>query len=93
MSDLTAAQEWLTEATEVLELVGDFPDTGSAEDREFRKRAPYFMREALDALEAVLALWPDDDPCPPRTCVHTYCEVINTITAALGIGGGGSRDE
>ena len=40
------------------------------------------LPKALDALEAVLALWPDTaDPCD--CCVHVDCEVVRAITEAL----------
>lgn len=41
------------------------------------------LPRALDALEAVLAIWPDADPCPPLSCTHGDCEVINAIETAL----------
>lgn len=39
------------------------------------------LPKALNALEAVLALWPDADPCD--CCVHVDCEVVRAITEAL----------
>ena len=52
---MTAA-DWIAEATDVLDLVGDHPNTDSIEDREFRDKAPTVLHAALDALEAVLEL-------------------------------------
>lgn len=49
-------QEWIDEATEVYELVGSYEDSASAEDQEFRRRAPRFLIEGLDALTRVLAM-------------------------------------
>lgn len=54
------------------------------EDGRFIADARTSLPAALNALEAVLRIWPDTDPCPPRTCVHVDCEVINAITEALG---------
>ena len=36
-----------------------------------------------DWVEAVLALWPDADPCD--CCVHVDCEVVRAIAKALGV--------
>lgn len=55
---------------------------GSSEDRAFIADARTALPKALDALEAVLALWPDTaDPCD--CCVHVDCEVVRAITEAL----------
>ena len=53
-----------------------------AADAEFVATARTALPKALDALEAVLALWPDADPCD--CCVHV-CEVVRAITEALGV--------
>ena len=53
------------------------------EDAEFIADARTALPKALDALEAVLALWPDADPCD--CCVHVDCEVVRAITEALGV--------
>ena len=59
----------------------DFGDV-LPEDAEFIAAARSFVPKALDALEAVLALWPDTaDPCD--CCVHVDCEVVRAITKAL----------
>lgn len=42
------------------------------------------LPKALDALEAVLALWPDADPCD--CCTHVDCEVVRAIDKALAPG-------
>ena len=52
-------------------------------DAEFIAAARTALPKALDALEAVLALWPDTDPCD--CCVHVDCEVVRAIAEALGI--------
>ena len=59
------------------------PDDGgvSGTDVEFIADARTAMPKALNALEAVLALWPDADPC--YCCVHVDCEVVRAITEAL----------
>ena len=53
------------------------------EDAEFIADARASLPKALAALEAVLALWPDADPCD--CCVHVDCEVVRAITEALGV--------
>ena len=53
------------------------------EDAEFIVDARTALPKALAALEAVLALWPDADPCD--CCVHIDCEVVRAITEALGV--------
>ena len=53
------------------------------EDAEFIADARTALPRALAALEAVLALWPDADPCD--CCVHVDCEVVRAIAKALGV--------
>ena len=55
----------------------------SRANAEFIVDARTALPKALDALEAVLALWPDADPCD--CCVHGDCEVVRAITEALGV--------
>ena len=55
----------------------------AAADAEFIADSRTALSKALDALEAVLALWPDADPCD--CCVHGDCEVVRAITKALGV--------
>ncbi len=54
-----------------------------AADAEFIADSRTALPKALAALEAVLALWPDADPCD--CCVHVDCEVVRAITKALGV--------
>ena len=54
-----------------------------AADAEFVATARTALPKALDALEAVLELWPDTDPCD--CCFHVDCEVVRAITEALGV--------
>ena len=49
----------------------------SRADAEFIVDARTALPKALDALEAVLALWPDADPCD--CCVHVDCELVRAI--------------
>ena len=37
------------------------------------------------ALQAVLGVFSQDDPCPPRTCAHIDCEIVHVINEALGV--------
>ena len=52
-------------------------------DAEFIADSRTALPKALAALEAVLALWPDADPCD--CCVHVDCEVVRAIAKALGV--------
>ncbi len=48
-------------------------------------KAETARQEAEGALERVRALFPDaTDPCPPRTCTHVDCEVVNAVRVAPG---------
>ena len=53
----------------------------NASNAEFIIDARTALPKALDALEAVLSIWPDADPCD--CCTHADCEVVRTITEAL----------
>ena len=61
------------------------PDDGgvSGTNAEWIADARTALPKALAALEAVLALWPDADPCD--CCVHVDCEVVRAIAKALGV--------
>lgn len=61
---------------------GDY-DSWSGIGLQHAAEACNALPRALAALEAVLALWPDADPCD--CCVHAYCEVVRAITKALGV--------
>ena len=52
------------------------------DDARFIADARTSLPRALDALEAVLATWDQDDPC--KVCVHVDCEVVRAIETALG---------
>ena len=63
-------------------IVDNTLDQTTPADAEFIADARTALPKALDALEAVLALWPDTaDPCD--CCVHVDCEVVRAITEAL----------
>ena len=64
----------------------DLADVRKTSDAKLIADARTSLPTALDALDAVLGLWPDADPCPPRSCTHVDCEVINAIEAVLGGG-------
>ena len=54
-------------------------------DAMFISEARTAVPRLVAALEAVLEVFPQsDDPCPPRTCVHVDCEVLNAIETVLG---------
>lgn len=67
----------------IYEAIGKVLDQTAIEDAEFIADSRTALPKALDALEAVLALWPDADPCD--CCVHGDCEVVRAITEALGV--------
>ena len=58
-------------------------DEMSEANAEFIAHARDDVPKLVAALKAVLALWPNTDP--DDDCAHTYCEVVRTITKALGV--------
>lgn len=60
-------------------------DAGAPENAAFIAAARTSVPRMIAALEAVMGVFPGaDDPCPPRTCTHVDCEVINAIRVELG---------
>ena len=66
---MTAA-DWIAEQRRIEQAATE----GGWRDAEFVATARTALPRALDALEAVLALWPDAD-----------CEVVRAIAEALGV--------
>ena len=58
-------------------------DDVSEANAEFIAHARDDVPKLVAALKAVLAIWPEADPCD--CCVHVDCEVVRTITEALGV--------